>query len=83
MRGEFDELWKKSVRSLELGIKYNRIVIMGRDESDKPLSRLSSSLIGIQRDSQDGEPLILESAMSLSERWKLGDTWSTPCCPKI
>jgi len=41
-RSEFDELWKKSVRLLELGVKYNRIITVGRDETDKPLSRLSS-----------------------------------------
>jgi len=41
-RSTFDELWQKSVRLLELGVKYNRIITVGRDETDKPLSRLSS-----------------------------------------
>ena len=40
-RSEFDELWEKSVQLLELGVKYNRIITVGRDETDKPLSRLS------------------------------------------
>ncbi len=41
-RGEFDELWKTTLRLLAVGVKYNRIITVARDETDKPLSRLSS-----------------------------------------
>ena len=41
-RSEFEELWDMSVRLLELGVKYNRIITVGRDDTDKPLSRLST-----------------------------------------
>ncbi len=39
---EFDELWKISVRLLEVGVKYNRIISRSRDVMDKPLSKLTS-----------------------------------------
>lgn len=41
-RNEFDELWKTSVRLLDMGVKYNRIITVRREDTDKPLSRLNS-----------------------------------------
>lgn len=40
-REQFDKLWQLSVRLLEIGVKYNRIITVDRDEVDKPLSRLT------------------------------------------
>ncbi len=41
-RSEFDELWRTSVRLLEIGVKYNRIITVPRESSDKSLSRLNA-----------------------------------------
>lgn len=41
-RTEFDELWKTSVRLLDIGLKYNRIITVRREDTDRPLSRLNS-----------------------------------------
>ncbi len=41
-RDEFDDLWKTSVHLLAIGVKYNRIITVDPEETDKPLSRLSS-----------------------------------------
>lgn len=40
-RIEFDDLWKTFIRLLAVGVKYNHITTVNRDETDKPLSRLS------------------------------------------
>ncbi len=37
----FDALWGLTVKLLKVGLKYNRIITVTRDEADKPLSRLS------------------------------------------
>lgn len=42
MRDEFDELWQTSIRLLEIGLKYNRIITVPRESTDKPLSRLNA-----------------------------------------
>jgi len=42
-REQFGELWKLSVKLLEVGLKYNRIITVDRKDVDKPLSRLSRS----------------------------------------
>lgn len=39
-REQFDDIWKSSVRLLEIGLKYNRIITVNRADVDKPLSRL-------------------------------------------
>ncbi len=39
-RDQFDEIWKLSVKLLEIGLKYNRIITVDRADVDKPLSRL-------------------------------------------
>lgn len=40
-REQFDELWEMTVRLLEVGLKYNRIITVDRDDVQKPLSRLT------------------------------------------
>lgn len=40
-REQFDSLWALTVRLLEVGLKYNRIITVDREDVDKPLSRLS------------------------------------------
>lgn len=42
-RDEFDGLWDLSVKLLQVGVKYNRIITVAREEVSKPLSRLNSS----------------------------------------
>jgi endonuclease-8 len=39
-RADFDKLWKTSVRLLQIGVKYNRIITVDRAEAGKALSRL-------------------------------------------
>lgn len=40
-REQFDDLWKLTVKLLQVGLKYNRIITVDRSDVDKPLSRLS------------------------------------------
>ena len=40
---EFDELWDLTVRLLQVGVKYNRIITVDRGMIDKPPSRLNST----------------------------------------
>ncbi len=40
-RKQFDDIWDLTVRLLETGVKYNRIITVDREDVDKPLSRLS------------------------------------------
>ena len=40
-REQFDEIWALTVRLLEVGLKYNRIITVDREQVDKPLSRLT------------------------------------------
>lgn len=40
LRNEFDALWETAVRLLELGVKYDRIITVNQEETEKPLSRL-------------------------------------------
>lgn len=42
-REEFDGLWELTVKLMQIGVKYNRIITVDRDEVDKPLSRLNRS----------------------------------------
>lgn len=42
-RNDFDKLWKTSVRLLNVGVKYNRIITVGREDTNKPFSRLNSN----------------------------------------
>ena len=42
-REEFDELWDLTVRLLQVGVKYNRIITVDRGMIDKPPSRLNST----------------------------------------
>ncbi len=39
-RDEFDALWTETVRQLRLGVRRNKIITMGADELDRPISRL-------------------------------------------
>lgn len=41
-RREFDDIWQLSKRLLKIGVQYNRIITVDRDEVTKPLSRLTS-----------------------------------------
>ena len=40
-RAQFDDIWALSVKLLQIGFKYNRIITVDRASVDKPLSRLS------------------------------------------
>jgi len=40
-RVEFDELWKTSVRLLEIGVKYNQIITVPLNDTKKPVRNLS------------------------------------------
>jgi endonuclease VIII len=40
-RTEFDELWEKSVRLLQIGVKYNRIITVDRSDAGKAISKLN------------------------------------------
>ncbi|MEM7453334.1 MAG: DNA-formamidopyrimidine glycosylase family protein [Planctomycetota bacterium] len=42
-REQFDELWDLTVKLLNVGVKYNRIITVPRESIGKPLSRLNSS----------------------------------------
>ena len=42
-RAGFDEIWKLTVDLLNIGVKYNRIITVDRDQINKPLSKLNSS----------------------------------------
>ncbi|MCU0718199.1 MAG: Fpg/Nei family DNA glycosylase [Pirellula sp.] len=39
-RVEFDELWSLTQRLLEIGVRYNRIITVTKDQAGKPLTRL-------------------------------------------
>lgn len=39
-RDEFDQLWERTVDLLQIGVKYNRIITVDREQAGKPLSRL-------------------------------------------
>jgi endonuclease-8 len=41
-RTEFESIWSTSVRLLEIGLKYNRIITVPRSLTNKPLSRLTA-----------------------------------------
>lgn len=40
-RSQFDDIWSLSVKLLNIGLKYNRIITVDRSDVDKPLSRLT------------------------------------------
>jgi endonuclease-8 len=40
-REQFDAIWSLTVKLLQIGLKYNRIITVDRKDVDKPLSRLS------------------------------------------
>lgn len=40
-REQFDDLWDLTVKFLQIGFRYNRIITVDRSDVDKPLSRLS------------------------------------------
>jgi endonuclease-8 len=42
-REEFDRLWDLTVRLMNIGVKYNRIITVNREQVDKPLSRLKGT----------------------------------------
>jgi len=73
-RNEFDDLWKTSLRLLAVGVKYNRILTVDGDETDKPLSQLSS----------DERLLIYKKercprCQSTTETWLLGNRQMFAC----
>ncbi|MCY2976229.1 MAG: Fpg/Nei family DNA glycosylase [Planctomycetota bacterium] len=71
---EFDELWKTSVRLLEVGVKYNRIITKSRDESDKPLSKLTSEeRLWIYK--KEFSPI----CASATQKWLLGNRQMYAC----
>ncbi|MCU0711314.1 MAG: Fpg/Nei family DNA glycosylase [Pirellula sp.] len=41
-REEFDQLWSLTKRLLEIGVRYNRIITVTKDDVGKPLTRLSN-----------------------------------------
>ncbi len=51
-RIEFDDLWKTSLRLLAVGVKYNRIITVDRDETDNPLS---GHIIALTAHAMDGD----------------------------
>ena len=42
-RNEFDELWQMAVELMSIGVKYNRIITVSREQIGKPLSRANAS----------------------------------------
>jgi endonuclease-8 len=73
-RDEFDDLWKTSVRLLAIGVKYNRIITVDREETDKPLSRLSTDerLLIYKKDQ-------CPHCNSKTEKWLLGNMQMFAC----
>jgi endonuclease-8 len=73
-RNEFDDLWKTSLRLLAVGVKYNRIISVDRDETEKSLCRLrSEERLLIYK--KDRCPL----CTSKTERWLLGNRQMFAC----
>ncbi len=73
-RDEFDDLWKTTLRLLAVGVKYNRIITVDRDGTDKPLSRLNS----------DERLMIYKKercprCQSRTEAWSLGNRQMFAC----
>ena len=73
-RIEFDDLWKTSLRLLAIGVKYNRIITVDWEETNKPFSRMSSDewLLIYKKDRC---PL----CQSKTETWLLGNRQMFAC----
>ncbi len=42
-RDEFDKLWNLTVQLMNIGVKYNRIITVNREQVEKPFSRLNGA----------------------------------------
>ncbi|MDE0864788.1 MAG: Fpg/Nei family DNA glycosylase [Rubripirellula sp.] len=74
-RKQFDELWERTKTLMKIGVKYNQIITLGREQRDRPLSRLAASeRVNIYK--RDDCPRCGSGVKS----WELGGRKMYACC---